>query len=41
MESASKTTITVKTTVNANIEKTWNLWNTTKHITKWNSPSPD
>lgn len=41
MQSALKPKISVHTTVNANIEKTWNLWNTPEHITKWNSASPD
>jgi uncharacterized protein YndB with AHSA1/START domain len=36
-----KTKVTVEATVNAPVEKVWNLWTGTDHITKWNSPSPD
>jgi len=33
--------ITVETTVNAPVQKVWQLWSTPEHITKWNSPSDD
>ncbi|AWI25955.1 SRPBCC family protein [Flavobacterium pallidum] len=33
--------ITVKTTVNAPVEKVWQLWNNPDDITKWCSPSPE
>ena len=33
--------ITVGTTVNASIEKVWDIWTSPKHIIKWNSPSND
>lgn len=33
--------ITIKTTVNAPVEKVWNFWTEPKHITKWNAASDD
>ena len=33
--------ITVETTVDAPIEKVWELWTTPEHIMKWNSASDD
>ncbi len=33
--------ITVKTTVNAPIEKVWESWTQPKHITQWNNASDD
>lgn len=33
--------ITVKTTINASIEKVWNFWTLPEHITKWSFASPD
>lgn len=33
--------ITVKTTINAAIEKVWELWTKPEHITQWNNASPD
>lgn len=36
-----KQTITIKTTVNAPIEKTWKYWTEAEHIKKWNSASED
>ena len=33
--------ITVKTTVNAPIEKVWEFWTTPEHIEKWNNASDD
>ena len=41
MESVSNRKISVQTTINANIDKTWNGWNSPEHITRWNSASPD
>ncbi|MBK9731536.1 MAG: SRPBCC family protein [Chitinophagaceae bacterium] len=41
METKDKTTITVQTTVNAPIEKTWDYWTTPKHIMQWNNASDD
>lgn len=35
------TKITVQTTVNAPIDKVWELWTTPQHIIKWNNASPD
>ena len=35
------TKITVATTVNAPVEKVWDMWNKPEHITQWNSASPD
>jgi uncharacterized protein YndB with AHSA1/START domain len=37
----NSTSITVKTTVNAPIEKVWEFWNNPDHITKWSFASPD
>lgn len=37
----TKTSITISTTVNAPVEKVWDLWNTPEHVTKWNSASED
>lgn len=36
-----KQTITIKTTVNAPIEKVWKYWTEAEHIKKWNSASED
>jgi uncharacterized protein YndB with AHSA1/START domain len=33
--------ITISTTVNAPIEKVWNVWNEPAHITQWNAASED
>jgi uncharacterized protein YndB with AHSA1/START domain len=33
--------ITVKTEVNASIDKVWECWTTPEHITKWNNASAD
>ncbi len=33
--------ITVKTTVNAPVEKVWELWTQPQHITQWNNASND
>lgn len=37
----NSTSITVKTTVNAPIEKVWAFWNSPDHITKWSFASPE
>ncbi|GEP52126.1 activator of HSP90 ATPase [Flavobacterium noncentrifugens] len=34
-------TITVKTTVNAPVEKVWKFWSQPEHIKNWNHASPD
>jgi uncharacterized protein YndB with AHSA1/START domain len=41
METAEKTTITVKTIVKAPIEKVWKYWSAPEHITKWCQASDD
>ena len=41
METINKTTITVKNTVNAPIEKIWSCWTKPEHIIKWNNASDD
>ena len=41
METASKTSITVQTTVNAPVDKVWKYWTQPEHITKWNNASAD
>lgn len=33
--------ITIDTTVNAPVDKVWEIWNKPEHITQWNSASPD
>jgi uncharacterized protein YndB with AHSA1/START domain len=33
--------ITVTTTVNASIEKVWEVWSNPVHIMHWNNASPD
>ncbi|MEQ8423336.1 MAG: SRPBCC family protein [Cyclobacteriaceae bacterium] len=41
METSSRTKITIETTVNAPIEKVWELWSNPNHVTQWNSASDD
>jgi uncharacterized protein YndB with AHSA1/START domain len=41
MNTAEKVTITVEATVNAPIEKVWNLWTNPEHIINWNNASDD
>jgi uncharacterized protein YndB with AHSA1/START domain len=41
METKEKTAITVKTTVNAPVEKVWECWSAPEHITKWCQASND
>lgn len=41
METTKPTKITVESTVNAPVEKAWEIWTTPAHIMKWNSASED
>ncbi|RZJ81850.1 MAG: polyketide cyclase [Flavobacterium sp.] len=41
MNNTEKTKITVKTTVNAPIDKVWQYWISPEHIQKWNQASAD
>ncbi len=41
MATQEKTVITVEATVNAPVEKVWDLWSKPEHITKWNNASDD
>jgi uncharacterized protein YndB with AHSA1/START domain len=41
MASTEKTTITVKATVNAPVEKVWKFWTQPEYITQWNNASDD
>ena len=41
METATRTKITVETTVNAPVEKVWKFWSGPEHITQWNTASED
>ena len=41
METANKTSITVQNTINAPVEKVWEIWTKPEHIMKWNSASED
>ncbi|HMK04219.1 MAG TPA: SRPBCC family protein [Ferruginibacter sp.] len=41
METQQRTVLTVENTINAPVEKVWNLWSNPGHITKWCSPSDD
>ncbi|PTT03870.1 polyketide cyclase [Pedobacter sp. HMWF019] len=41
MSTEKKTTITLKTTVNAPVEKVWDIWTKPEHIVKWTSASDD
>nr|WP_294936675.1 SRPBCC family protein [uncultured Flavobacterium sp.] len=41
MATTQKTTLTVTSTVNAPVEKTWELWTNPEHITQWNNASED
>lgn len=36
-----KATLTINTTINAPVEKVWEMFNNPEHVVKWNSPSPD
>ena len=39
MTTAERTIITVEATINAPVEKVWNLWTDPKHIIHWNNAS--
>lgn len=41
MSITEKTKVTIEAVVNAPVEKVWELWNNPKHVTQWNTPSPD
>jgi uncharacterized protein YndB with AHSA1/START domain len=41
MTTGNNVKITVKTTVNAPVEKAWEYWTEPEHITKWNNASDD
>jgi len=41
METATPTVVTIKSTINAPVEKVWKYWTGPDHITKWNTPSDD
>jgi uncharacterized protein YndB with AHSA1/START domain len=41
METATPTTITIETVVNAPIEKVWEAWTKPEHITQWSFASDD
>jgi uncharacterized protein YndB with AHSA1/START domain len=41
MTTSNNEKITVKTTVNAPVEKVWEYWTEPKHITQWNNASDD
>jgi uncharacterized protein YndB with AHSA1/START domain len=41
METTAKTVITVKTVINAPVEKVWACWTEPRHITKWCQASDD
>jgi uncharacterized protein YndB with AHSA1/START domain len=41
METTNKTSITIETTVNAPVEKVWELWTGPEHIMRWNNASDD
>ncbi len=41
METQQKTIITIQNTINAPVEKVWELWTKPEHITQWNNASDD
>jgi uncharacterized protein YndB with AHSA1/START domain len=41
MEKAKEKTITVETTINTPVDKTWSYWIEPKHITQWYFASDD
>lgn len=41
METATKTSITIESTIKAPVEKVWQLWSAPEHITQWCSASDD
>jgi uncharacterized protein YndB with AHSA1/START domain len=38
METQQRTVLTVESTINAPVEKVWDIWSKPEHITKWCSP---
>jgi len=41
METQTRTSITVESTINAPVEKVWEYWTNPLHIVKWNNASDD
>ncbi len=41
METQNKTVITIENTINAPVQKVWELWTKPEHITKWSNASDD
>lgn len=41
METKEKINVTVESTVNAPVERVWNIWTEPKHVLNWNNASPD
>jgi len=41
METQNRTVITIENTINAPVEKVWELWSKPEHITKWCAASDD
>src|SRR5437868_3740432 len=41
METATKTSVTIQTTVKAPVEKVWTYWTNPQHIINWNNASAD
>jgi len=41
METANKTVITVENSINASVQKVWELWTNPQHITQWCAASDD
>lgn len=41
MTTVNNQTITIQATVQAPVEKVWEVWTNTDEIVKWSSPSPD
>jgi uncharacterized protein YndB with AHSA1/START domain len=41
METTTKQSVTIETTVNAPVEKVYELWNAPEHIIQWCTPGPD
>jgi len=40
MQAANNTQVTISATINAPIEKVWELYNNPEHVTKWNMADP-
>lgn len=41
MNTSSKISITITTVINCPVERVWSLWNTPKHIVRWNTATPE